>query len=153
MHFRGYPFFGGGKREANRTPTSIEIHFGGLAAPFRRNPDSDFDSTRMAEMSIPGGPEAAELEQHGEGKLSAVEMSRPSSKKFYGETKSGMGETLLSTGAMFADKQYVLHVSRFCRVCVESAFLGMFERDTNLGPPVVPFYQLFWGLGSPTKID
>ncbi|CAJ1394019.1 unnamed protein product, partial [Effrenium voratum] len=41
----------------------------GLAAPFRRNPDSDFDSTRIAEMSIPGGPEAAELEhmiQHGE---------------------------------------------------------------------------------------
>ncbi|CAJ1404137.1 unnamed protein product, partial [Effrenium voratum] len=28
--------------------------------------DSDFDSTRIAEMSIPGGPEAAELEQRGE---------------------------------------------------------------------------------------
>ena len=33
-------------------------------------------------------------------------------------------------------------------------FLGFVGFQVSLGPPVVPFYQLFWGrFGSPTKID
>ena len=52
---------------------------------------------------------------------------------------------------VFAEKPFIMMEEAPTHSASKSCALAFFA--TRPGPPVVPCYQLFWGRGSPTKID